>query len=365
MKLCGKSSFTSLFYLKQSYILKTKVFKTSTDIYIVSVRLSVIVRAFNRKTYVLDAVKSALNQTIGRDEYEIIVLKNFFDDSIDSFLDSNNVRSVITDELNPSKNSIEALEIANGDIACFLDDDDLFLPHKLKTVLSNFSADKELVYYHNFFSEIDDDNIIRKARLMGENHKDLVFQTDNYNIARKKELYRYYSYYNTSCISVRKEDLISAAKRNKQLLVPPSDATLFYLSCLAGKRILISGDILNAYRVHQNSITFSEASESGPKEKKKRAINFLESSYGKYKSTFIAPLILHNLTVSKVDLFVSYEGVAKPSVKTILMYIYYSIKKQDRFKMLLVLMLYIGILDRNRFLRIDTSRRKKRLQFAP
>ena len=44
--------------------------------------ISVIITAHNRKEFLLEAVNSALNQTLPKDEYEIIVVKNFqdFDD---------------------------------------------------------------------------------------------------------------------------------------------------------------------------------------------------------------------------------------------------------------------------------------------
>jgi Glycosyl transferase family 2. len=35
--------------------------------------------AYNRKEFLLEAVNSALNQTLPEDEYEIIVVKNFED----------------------------------------------------------------------------------------------------------------------------------------------------------------------------------------------------------------------------------------------------------------------------------------------
>jgi len=39
--------------------------------------ISVIVTAHNRREFLLDAVNSALNQTLPKDEYEIIVVRNF------------------------------------------------------------------------------------------------------------------------------------------------------------------------------------------------------------------------------------------------------------------------------------------------
>ena len=45
--------------------------------------ISVIVTAYNRKEFLLQAVSSALRQTLPREYYEVIVVKNFEDEEID------------------------------------------------------------------------------------------------------------------------------------------------------------------------------------------------------------------------------------------------------------------------------------------
>jgi len=49
--------------------------------------ISVVVTAYDRKKYLLGAVLSALNQTISKDLYEVIVVKNFHDETIDQQLE--------------------------------------------------------------------------------------------------------------------------------------------------------------------------------------------------------------------------------------------------------------------------------------
>ena len=48
--------------------------------------ISIIITAHKRKEYLLDAFKSAYNQTLSKNKYEIIVTKNFVDDELDSFI---------------------------------------------------------------------------------------------------------------------------------------------------------------------------------------------------------------------------------------------------------------------------------------
>jgi len=49
--------------------------------------ISVIITAYDRKKYLLGAVQSALNQTLPKDLYEVIVIKNFRDETIDRQLE--------------------------------------------------------------------------------------------------------------------------------------------------------------------------------------------------------------------------------------------------------------------------------------
>ncbi|AAT42912.1 glycosyltransferase [Picrophilus oshimae] len=88
--------------------------------------ISVIVTAYNRSEYLLDAVKSALNQTLSKEKYEIIVIKNYNDDNIDEFLNKNNIKNIIMDGT-IGEYLYKGINESKGDIISFLDDDDLFL----------------------------------------------------------------------------------------------------------------------------------------------------------------------------------------------------------------------------------------------
>ncbi|MEM3811936.1 MAG: glycosyltransferase [Thermoplasmata archaeon] len=56
--------------------------------------ISVIITAYNRKEYLLDAIKSVINQTLNRGFYEIIVVKNFHDKDIDNYITENKVKEI-------------------------------------------------------------------------------------------------------------------------------------------------------------------------------------------------------------------------------------------------------------------------------
>ena len=53
--------------------------------------ISVIVSAYDRKKYLLEALKSVTDQSLPRDTYEIILVKNLNDETIDKFAEQNNI----------------------------------------------------------------------------------------------------------------------------------------------------------------------------------------------------------------------------------------------------------------------------------
>ena len=57
-------------------------------------KLSVIITAHNRKNYLEDALESLIDQTLDRNLFEIIVVKNFYDGNLDQLLERNRVVSI-------------------------------------------------------------------------------------------------------------------------------------------------------------------------------------------------------------------------------------------------------------------------------
>jgi len=100
--------------------------------------ISVIITAYNRKDFLLDAFNSALNQTLSRDKYEIIVTKNFTDNKIDNYIKKNGGKLVFFEKGSMEEQIADALKYAKGEVICFLDDDDLFMKEKLEYIYMFF-----------------------------------------------------------------------------------------------------------------------------------------------------------------------------------------------------------------------------------
>ncbi|WP_337860800.1 glycosyltransferase family 2 protein [Ferroplasma sp.] len=191
--------------------------------------ISVIVTDYNRKEYIMEALKSVVNQSLSRENYEIILVKNFRDEHIDTFALENKIKNIYSNDNTLSGKIIEALKIAKGKIISFLDDDDMFFKSKLEYVIKKFDSNAELCYFHNNFSGID------------ENGKTIAYYNENPD-------------FNMSSISM-KSDIINVDGLSK---VSKSIDTLMYLYAVeSGKDIVLDDEKLTYYRVTGNSVTHS------------------------------------------------------------------------------------------------------------
>lgn len=187
--------------------------------------ISVIITAYDRKEFLLNAIESAVNQTLNKKDYEIIVVKNFKDDTIDEYCDKHSIKNIlITGGI--GEFLYAGISMSSGQIISFLDDDDLFTKDKLQIVYEKF-RNSNLCYYHNSHSLVNE----KYQEYDGNIEKDPVF--------------------NMSSISVRKS--ILNLGNIKKINLHPDD--FMYLSALdSGKSIIADNEKLTYYMRH-NSIS--------------------------------------------------------------------------------------------------------------
>jgi len=216
--------------------------------------ISVIITAYNRKEFLLDAFNSALNQTLSKDKYEIIVTKNFTENELDSYIKKNGGKLVFFEKSNYGERVADALKYAKGKVICFLDDDDLFTKEKLKTIYSLIND--KIGYIHNGMFYIDENgNQIKNEKNRNLGTKILVRNTDK---SKKFDI----PFGNNSAISVKKELLI----RNKNVKEALSKITFgqdifYYLAALDSNcDMLAIPDKLTKYRIHGSNTSFQLSS---------------------------------------------------------------------------------------------------------
>ena len=134
-------------------------------------KISVIICAFKRERFIIDAINSVLDQTLERDYYEIIVSKSFVNEEIDRFITINNLKNIYIDSEKYGTRVAEAIKYSSGDIIITLDDDDMFRKDKLKTIFDIFTNDDSLAAVYNNFGFINADGHNIKSTFRHVEHK--------------------------------------------------------------------------------------------------------------------------------------------------------------------------------------------------
>jgi len=245
------------------------------------VYISVIIIAYNRKEFLLSAIKSVLNQTLDKKYYEIIVVKNFEDKTIDDFISSNKIINILSNKTGGNGKYIEGLEISKGSIISFLDDDDSFLNNKLEFVYNKFKNNDNLVYYHNDNIPVNEKGIALKGK---EINKDTSF--------------------NPSCISIKRNAINT--NNLKKIIANKSDLNwdeFIYLSALeSGKKIMKGDEKLTYYMVHNSA---SNIVTDDLNEFKKHAAGMIEMSLNSFllfRKMFISKKAINYINARIINL---------------------------------------------------------------
>ncbi len=226
-------------------------------------KVSVVITAHNRKKYLKDAIESILHQEIKHDvSIEIIIVSNFDDPELSEFMKGKSIRNIITDKDSFGEKLAAGIDSSNGDIICFLDDDDMFHSEKISRVLEIFEKNPGMSYIHNDIQVISEDTKFDiNMGTMTDNNKSEMLKFDlsgkNRTIKTGKLTSKRADWY-VSCISIRadfaKKYSSVLKKLNRSL-----DKALFLMAVDYGKEIGITGQKLTLYRKHE-SVTGIKAS---------------------------------------------------------------------------------------------------------
>lgn len=111
--------------------------------------VSVILVAHNRKDYILHAMKSLSEQSLAKQNYEVIIVKNFMDQKIDDYAKQEGFLNIFTEVVEVGGKIAIGIYHSKGGIISILEDDDVFGSSKLEIVLGYFSKYKDLCFLHN------------------------------------------------------------------------------------------------------------------------------------------------------------------------------------------------------------------------
>jgi len=226
--------------------------------------ISVIATAYRRRQYLYNALLSIKAQTLSKDKYEVIVVKDFEDSKVDSLIKDMGWKSVYSDEEYQGRMYINGLKESNGDIITFLDDDDTYMPNRLEYVYNIFTYNPDIGYLQHSRRQVDIDGNISPV-FEAEASRNLVPQSElklTWDIISKyKEhgypdpiLYIFKNYrlhpdVNSTSIAVKRELL----ERHTNLLseLPYEPDCFFFASAITDKVSMFFSDAkLSAWIYH-------------------------------------------------------------------------------------------------------------------
>lgn len=276
-----------------------------------SPRISVILLAFDRKNYVIGGVASALNQTLPRDRYEILVYKNFEDPEIDAYLQANGVRNLTSEPASRPRTMRTVLQDARGEILSFLDDDDLFTPEKLAVVDRVFTEDPSLGFFHNGYLVVDEEEK-PFAWSPFPQPEELVHIRAGDGRSRSLPANALRLGFNTSSISVRRDWLTPFLPSFEGREAEWSDALLLACALVSGCGILADPAKLTHYRYHDswtNILHYTMESVPRIAEVDTWNIRVLNLIAGFASNTTLAPLVANDLAYVRFHRSLFVDGV--------------------------------------------------------
>ena len=217
--------------------------------------ISVVIIAYKRKEYIKEAVYSSLDQTLDKHYYEVICIKNYLDYETDNFLKEQNVINIYSDEKLLGPKLGIGIQVASGEVISFLEDDDIFLPFKLKEVYDVFNQNNNIAFFrHGVIRAHNMEEV--KPQLKSLEHETPVRK--NFNVfeldpeSKLFQLQRKFDFGNNSSMSVRRTSYLPFVLDLRTNAM--ADAYLFFLALLMDGESILSfqKEPLSIWRVHDS-----------------------------------------------------------------------------------------------------------------
>ncbi len=225
--------------------------------------ISVIVTAYNRRKYLPFALRSLEAQTLPKDRFEVIVVKNFEDKESDNIISRNGWKDVYNDDSYHGRKILAGLEESRGEVITFLEDDDMYVSNRLEEVYKAFTSYDRLVYFHNSQAVIDSNgNLLERPPLPTSKNlvggSPIIVDVDKLRgLAKRYNMsvfdlalkVRARAWHNSSSLAVSRGVLEAGAHLLREL---PTTFDVFALasSLRAGGLMYLTDERLTLFRVH-------------------------------------------------------------------------------------------------------------------
>ena len=217
--------------------------------------ISILISTYDRKQYIGRAVKSLLDQNTDKQNFEIVVVKGFLDESIDKFLDANDVKRIFLNEKSLGKKIAQGVKECKGEFICFLDDDDEFEPNKIQRLFDIINSEPDADFIHDSILKIGEDGSVLDSKNSGIKFRDFSFipGVGDYSVLSKFLRYRGDWYLSAMCI---RKSVIEPVQNELRETNQSLDKFIFFAGLNHGRKMLMVSDRLTRYRLHQSTTTY-------------------------------------------------------------------------------------------------------------
>lgn len=225
--------------------------------------VAVVVAAYRRDRYLLDAVRSVLAQTLARERLELLVLKDARRDDLDAELARLCDQVRIDPEPIVGAWLLRAVRATRAPLIAFLDDDDQFAPERLEHVLDVVRERPDVVFYRNRVRVVEPGGIAMPFERWRGHQRDAWFDAHGpaYLPADRKAAHlaplgaiEANASFNTSTMVVRRE-LFEGKWGATFARARVPDLALFVLGALAPGAVYLDDRRLTLYRASGDSLS--------------------------------------------------------------------------------------------------------------
>jgi glycosyltransferase involved in cell wall biosynthesis len=215
--------------------------------------VSILIVAYGRRQYVRRAIASIQAQNLQGYSYEIVVLTNYEDSSLLDGLSDPDVRVISLREGTVGEYLARGVQECSAEIICFLDDDDAFVSGKISWVASNFKVDPTLVYLHNAFDCLRDDDSEVKRLIHRPQPSGFKIKSGPRDARQVDAVVRCDALINLSSISLRRSVLVDHLADLAKIR-GGTDYFMFYAALNSGGALLFAPDRLTIYYIHASAM---------------------------------------------------------------------------------------------------------------